>query len=224
VERRYWRTRSPNSSWGWLDGDEIRYRTGTQGSGWSSWNKIWHSGNDGTGSGLDADLLDGKHWSDIKSYIDSNSVGSGNLLRVRKYESPGTYTWTKGAGTKYIKVFVWGAGGGIYNSGGSIYYPSGGNSSFGNYVYAFGGSSHSGGGFSGVGVIGVRGESTPVGYSRDTSLSVAPVQLVQYEGSNYGYGGRMYYNYSRAVGAGGFATKVIDVTAINSVPVVVGSS
>ena len=55
------------------DGDDIRYRTGTQGSGWSSWNKIWHSGNDGSGSGLDADLLDGKHWSDIKSYIDANA-------------------------------------------------------------------------------------------------------------------------------------------------------
>ena len=27
--------------------------------------KIWHSGNDGSGSGLDADLLDGKHLSDI---------------------------------------------------------------------------------------------------------------------------------------------------------------
>lgn len=26
---------------------------------WGSWNKFWHSGNDGAGSGLDADLLDG---------------------------------------------------------------------------------------------------------------------------------------------------------------------
>jgi len=40
---------------------DIRYRTGTQSSGWSSWNKVWHAGNDGSGSGLDADLLDGKH-------------------------------------------------------------------------------------------------------------------------------------------------------------------
>lgn len=36
-------------------------------------NKVWHAGNDGSGSGLDADLLDGKHWSDIKSYIDANA-------------------------------------------------------------------------------------------------------------------------------------------------------
>jgi len=36
-------------------------------------NPVWHAGNDGTGSGLDADLLDGKHWSDVKSYIDANA-------------------------------------------------------------------------------------------------------------------------------------------------------
>lgn len=36
-------------------------------------NTVWHAGNDGTGSGLDADLLDGKHWSDIKGYIDANA-------------------------------------------------------------------------------------------------------------------------------------------------------
>ena len=72
--------------------------------------------------------------------------------------------------------------------------------------------------------IGVRGESTPVSYSSGTTPSVGPRQLVQYEDSNYGKGGSYYYNYSRAVGAGGFATKVIDVTAINSVSVVVGSS
>jgi len=28
-------------------------------------NKVWHAGNDGTGSGLDADLLDGQHLSDL---------------------------------------------------------------------------------------------------------------------------------------------------------------
>lgn len=35
--------------------------------------KVWHVGNDGSGSELDADLLDGKHWSDVKSYIDANA-------------------------------------------------------------------------------------------------------------------------------------------------------
>ena len=30
-------------------------------SSWTGWNEMWHSGNDGSGSGLDADLLDGQH-------------------------------------------------------------------------------------------------------------------------------------------------------------------
>ena len=35
--------------------------------------KVLTTGDYGHGKGIDADLLDGKHWSDIKSYIDSNS-------------------------------------------------------------------------------------------------------------------------------------------------------
>jgi hypothetical protein len=41
--------------------DGMFYRSGTEASGWGAWYKIWHAGNDGSGSGLDADLLDGKH-------------------------------------------------------------------------------------------------------------------------------------------------------------------
>ena len=33
-----------------------------------SGNKVWHAGNDGSGSGLDADLLDGLHYSSFESY------------------------------------------------------------------------------------------------------------------------------------------------------------
>ena len=53
------------------DSGDIRYRTGTQSSGWSSWNKVWHAGNDGSGSGLDADLLDGK---DSSYYRDADKL------------------------------------------------------------------------------------------------------------------------------------------------------
>ncbi len=38
--------------------NDIYYRS-TAGSGTTAWNKLWHAGNDGSGSGLDADLLDG---------------------------------------------------------------------------------------------------------------------------------------------------------------------
>lgn len=58
-------------------------------------NKIWHAGNDGSGSGLDADLLDGKHlnqgqWNSI-CYI-----GGDGVLEIGKYidfhEEPGMIT------------------------------------------------------------------------------------------------------------------------------------
>ena len=42
--------------------------------------KIWHSGNDGNGSGLDADLLDGKHYSDI---INGNVASATKLQTAR---------------------------------------------------------------------------------------------------------------------------------------------
>ena len=35
------------------------FRTKVNSGGWTSWHKIWNSANDGAGSGLDADLLDG---------------------------------------------------------------------------------------------------------------------------------------------------------------------
>jgi hypothetical protein len=58
----------------------------------SSWNKIWHSGNDGSGSGLDADLLDGLNsaTANTPSTIVARD-GSGNF-------SAGTVTATSFSG------------------------------------------------------------------------------------------------------------------------------
>lgn len=44
-------------------------------------NTVWDAGNDGIGSGLDADLLDGKHASDFASSADlSGKVDKENIL------------------------------------------------------------------------------------------------------------------------------------------------
>jgi hypothetical protein len=55
---------------------------------------VWDSGNDGTGSGLDADLLDGHHWSEIPAaqWEDAGSYKRvvGNDA-VRAYESGNSY-------------------------------------------------------------------------------------------------------------------------------------
>jgi hypothetical protein len=49
-------------------GSDLYYKTGDAGA----WQKIWHEGNDGTGSGLDADLIDG---------IESTRIIYGDNLR-----------------------------------------------------------------------------------------------------------------------------------------------
>jgi hypothetical protein len=48
-------------------------------AGYTAWRKVWHDGNDGSGSGLDADLLDGQHGS---AYLRSN-VSATNSVDLR---------------------------------------------------------------------------------------------------------------------------------------------
>lgn len=57
--------------------DEFWFRSLQAGS-WNTWYKIWHGGNDGSGSGLDADLLDGQEG--VYYRTTSNHIESGNLF------------------------------------------------------------------------------------------------------------------------------------------------
>lgn len=45
-------------------------------------NKIWHAGNDGSGSGLDADLLDGTHKADLLTAASLGASGNSTTLSV----------------------------------------------------------------------------------------------------------------------------------------------
>jgi len=46
-------------------------------------NAVWHAGNDGSGSGLDADTIDGKHASEIGGLIPTNkTVSNGRNIYV----------------------------------------------------------------------------------------------------------------------------------------------
>ena len=67
-------------------GTDLRFRYGTyplSTAGWSSWYTQWHSGNDGSGSGLDADLLDGQngsYYAAASSYLPlAGGTITGNL-------------------------------------------------------------------------------------------------------------------------------------------------
>lgn len=66
----------------------LKYR-GRYASTWSSWYTIWGSGNDGAGSGLDADLLDGQHGS---YYRDAGNLNAGIILAARMPAHTGDVT------------------------------------------------------------------------------------------------------------------------------------
>lgn len=68
---------------------------------WSDLNQpeytIWHSGNDGSGSGLDADTLDGYHVTNFMSYVKSSGYVQANLLNSE--------LWNIAGGDGYIEYY-----------------------------------------------------------------------------------------------------------------------
>jgi hypothetical protein len=57
-------------------------RQSSSNSAWNSWQTVWTSGNDGSGSGLDADTLDGSGWLDYGRDIHANQVIADDWLRT----------------------------------------------------------------------------------------------------------------------------------------------
>jgi hypothetical protein len=70
-------------------------------SSWSSWYKLWHSGNDGSGSGLDADNLDGRTWSTTRNSANTLVTRDGN-----GYTQLGWINTTSGATTSIDKIYA----------------------------------------------------------------------------------------------------------------------
>lgn len=70
-------------------------------STWYSWQLLWHSGNDGSGSGLNADKLDDKHASDFVSCVKSTS--STNIDSIT---TEGMYEYTNVTSTKGLPSFT----------------------------------------------------------------------------------------------------------------------
>ena len=87
----YWqglhlRHNNQSSTWGWqLAGtyntsySDLYFRQVASASR-GSWYKLWHTGNDGSSSGLDADLLDGQHGS---HYTNASNISSGTIPSAR---------------------------------------------------------------------------------------------------------------------------------------------
>jgi hypothetical protein len=78
--------------------------------------QIWHAGNDGSGSGLDADTLDGQHASYF--YSPSNPpAGGGAFSNVQLFTSSGTFNVPAGVSVIGVIVIGGGGGGGYNNFG-----------------------------------------------------------------------------------------------------------
>jgi hypothetical protein len=64
----------------------------TAANGWHDWYKLWHAGNDGSGSGLDADTLDGSHASAFQTALTAGSnitISSGTISATNTTYSVG---------------------------------------------------------------------------------------------------------------------------------------
>ena len=79
------------------------YTRKKNGGAWTAWEKIWTSATDGTDSGLDADLLDGKHASAFVS-----SVKSTTSTDIDSITSEGMYEYTNITSTQDLPTFTGG--------------------------------------------------------------------------------------------------------------------
>ncbi len=78
---------------------DIFYRA-TNGSGTTGWNRIWNAGNDGTGTGMDADLLDGNHSTAFAAASHSHSTLTRSTgLTGGNYNGSAAQTWAVSYGS-----------------------------------------------------------------------------------------------------------------------------
>lgn len=94
------------------DNGNVYTRTNNTTTTWNAWRKLWSDGNDGAGSGLDADLLDGNQGSYYASTSLLESV-LGDLLNVGTYDAAANAPSTKpvpvwaGGSTNYRHGMYW---------------------------------------------------------------------------------------------------------------------
>ena len=78
--------------------NDVYARTNNNGT-WTGWDKLWTTGNDGSGSGLDADLLDGVQGS---GYV--NTTGSQSIGGIKKFTGTNLTLDTAANTWKYIRL------------------------------------------------------------------------------------------------------------------------
>ena len=79
---------------------------------WYSWQCMWHSGNDGSGSGMDADKLDGKHSNELP-YVPV-SISTSGSYNIDNYQTEGFYSFATITSAKTLPTWsVSGSGYGL---------------------------------------------------------------------------------------------------------------
>ena len=81
-------------------GQTVRFRADYDGNLWAGdgTNKIWHEGNDGSGSTLDADTLDGVHYQTLQATLGTQVTGGGTLTVGASYD----INWS----TRFIAISI----------------------------------------------------------------------------------------------------------------------
>ena len=101
------KTQNNSSNWATqiafgTDENSMYFRGKTNAGSWNSWHTVWHTGNDGSGSGLNADLLDGYHASTTR-----NAPNTIPIRDASGYLQLGWINTTSGATTSTInKIYA----------------------------------------------------------------------------------------------------------------------
>ena len=84
-----------------FSGDHLWRRTATSDAGWGTSKKIWDSGNDGSGSGLDADTVDGIQGASMMQLTATQTITGQNYFRSDRdttSNSPPLQAYSSGGG------------------------------------------------------------------------------------------------------------------------------
>lgn len=89
----------------------LRYRSGNGESAYWSWIKVWDESNDGDGSGLDADLLDGRHYDQFLYSYGLNHDSSDDIRNIPQWTYFSGFNMVNGPVTQWFTGIVMAANG-----------------------------------------------------------------------------------------------------------------
>lgn len=84
----------------------LRYRSGNGESAYWSWIKVWDESNDGDGSGLDADLLDGRDYDQFLYNHGQNYGSSDDIRNITQWTYFSGQNMVNGPGTRWFSGIV----------------------------------------------------------------------------------------------------------------------